>query len=113
MTLEYACPRGGRRLEGVRKDSEPRCDRELDEDCRQRGDEGEPIIEAGKQLEWIKHHEAIGYCISQTKRSLREVTVTVAVQAEVLDPNTTERVKTSATRSWDEAVEVSERYELG
>jgi hypothetical protein len=64
-------------------------------------------------LEWIKHREAIGYCISQTKWSFREVTVTVAVQAEVLDPNTTKRVKTSATQSWDEAVEVGERYELG
>jgi hypothetical protein len=40
----------------------------------------------------------------------REATVTVAVQAEVLDPDTTERVKTSATGSWDKAVE---RDELG
>jgi hypothetical protein len=30
-----------------------------------------------------------------------------------LDANTTERVKTSATRSWDEAVELGERDELG
>jgi hypothetical protein len=42
----------------------------------------------------------------------REATVTV-VQAEVLEPNTTERVKTSARGSWDEAVELSERDELG
>jgi len=40
-------------------------------------------------------------CILETKRLFREPTVTVAVQAEVLDPNATERVKISATGSWN------------
>jgi hypothetical protein len=73
---------------------------------------GRPTIETGTLLERIQHCEATGYRILQTKRLFSKVTVTVA-QAEVLDPYTTERVKTSARGSWDEAVELGERDELG
>lgn len=54
---------GLRGIQYERKDSEPRCDGKLDEDCRRRKttDDGGPIIETGRQLEWIQHSEVIGY----------------------------------------------------
>jgi hypothetical protein len=67
----------------VRKDSEPRCDEKLVEDCRRtmRERANNRGRDAIGLLEWVQHREAIGYCILQTKRE----TVTAAVQAEVLD----------------------------
>ena len=80
----------------------------LDEDCRQRTRDnnrdrdaiGMDTAPRSDRIVWIVHfadkgviQRSNGYCPSRT----------------VLDPNTTERVKTSATRSWDEAVELGER----